>query len=174
MRGRQKYQNTHFYIEFFASLSKFLRKSVLKLKPSVTNRSLRLQCHAYNEFGHTSKVSKLVPRHFSKYLSRWKWQNQWRKEQNPEQNPEPEAWHNLKESDLILVSENSKKSITAVFKTTENKKESECNQRNSRKRPDLVWFCIYRFLGNLSARYTNNQGILFTVNLSFSKKLNLK
>ena len=37
-----------------------------------------------------------------------------------------------------MVSENSKKSITAVFKTTENKKESECNQRNSQKRPDLA------------------------------------
>lgn len=38
------------------NLSKFLRKSILKLKQSVSNRSVHLQCHAFNSFGHTSKV----------------------------------------------------------------------------------------------------------------------
>ena len=39
------------------SLSKFLRKSTLKLKQSVSKRPVHLQCHAYNSYGHTSKVS---------------------------------------------------------------------------------------------------------------------
>jgi len=38
------------------NLTKFLRKSILKLKQSVSNRSVHLQCHAFNSFGHTSKV----------------------------------------------------------------------------------------------------------------------
>jgi len=38
------------------NLSKFLRKSILKLKQSVSNRSVHLQCHAFNSYGHTSKV----------------------------------------------------------------------------------------------------------------------
>ena len=33
-----------------------MMKSILKLQPSVSNRSLKLQCHAYNQYGHTSKV----------------------------------------------------------------------------------------------------------------------
>jgi len=37
-------------------LSKFLRKSVLRLKGSVSRSSVHLQCHAYNAYGHTSKV----------------------------------------------------------------------------------------------------------------------
>lgn len=44
------------------NLSKFLRKSILKLKPSVTNKSVKLQCHAYNEYGHTSQVKMTKPR----------------------------------------------------------------------------------------------------------------
>ena len=44
------------------SLSKFLRKSILKLKPSVTNKSVKLQCHAYNEYGHTSQIKMTKPR----------------------------------------------------------------------------------------------------------------
>merc|ERR1712227_498611 len=35
------------------NLSKFLRKSILKLKPSVVNRSVKLQCHAFNQYGYT-------------------------------------------------------------------------------------------------------------------------
>ena len=42
---------------FLCSLTKFLRKSILKLKQSVSNRSVHLQCHAFNSFGHTSKVA---------------------------------------------------------------------------------------------------------------------
>lgn len=38
------------------NLSKFLRKSVLRLKGSVSRSSVHLQCHAYNAYGHTSKV----------------------------------------------------------------------------------------------------------------------
>jgi len=38
------------------NLSKFLRKSVLKLKGSVQKSSVHLQCHAFNSYGHTSKV----------------------------------------------------------------------------------------------------------------------
>lgn len=38
------------------NLSKFLRKSILKLKQAVSNRSVHLQCHAFNSYGHTSKV----------------------------------------------------------------------------------------------------------------------
>lgn len=39
------------------NLSKFLRKSTLKLKQSVSKRPVHLQCHAYNSYGHTSKVT---------------------------------------------------------------------------------------------------------------------
>lgn len=38
------------------NLSKFLRKSVLKLRGSVQKSSVHLQCHAFNSYGHTSKV----------------------------------------------------------------------------------------------------------------------
>lgn len=44
------------------NLSKFLRKSILKLKPTVTNKSVKLQCHAYNEYGHTSQIKMTKPR----------------------------------------------------------------------------------------------------------------
>jgi len=43
------------------NLSKFLRKSILKLKHSVSNRSVHLQCHAFNSYGHTSKVKMTKP-----------------------------------------------------------------------------------------------------------------
>jgi len=38
------------------NLSKFLRKSVLKLRGSLQQSSTHLQCHAFNSYGHTSKV----------------------------------------------------------------------------------------------------------------------
>jgi len=38
------------------NLSKFLRKSVLKLRGSVQSSSVHLQCHAFNSYGHTSQV----------------------------------------------------------------------------------------------------------------------
>lgn len=38
------------------NLSKFLRKSILRLRGSVSRSSVHLQCHAYNAYGHTSKV----------------------------------------------------------------------------------------------------------------------
>jgi len=38
------------------NLSKFLRKSVLKLRGSLQQSSVHLQCHAFNSYGHTSKV----------------------------------------------------------------------------------------------------------------------
>lgn len=38
------------------NLSKFLRKSVLKLRGSVQQSAVHLQCHAFNSYGHTSKV----------------------------------------------------------------------------------------------------------------------
>jgi len=47
------------------NLSKFLRKSILKLKQSVSNRSVHLQCHAFNSFGHTSKVKMTNTRKLS-------------------------------------------------------------------------------------------------------------
>ena len=34
----------------------------------------------------------------------------------------------------------------------ENKKGSECNQKNSQKCPDMVWFYIDIFLGKVSAK----------------------
>lgn len=37
-------------------ISKFLKKTVLKLKPSISNGSVKLQCHAFNDFGHASQV----------------------------------------------------------------------------------------------------------------------
>jgi len=54
-------RNSHETRIITKNLSKFLKKSVLKLKPSITNRSLKLQCHAYNEYGHTSKVKMTKP-----------------------------------------------------------------------------------------------------------------
>jgi len=47
------------------NLSKFLRKSILKLKPSVANRSVKLQCHAYNQYGFASQL-KLTKQKYSK------------------------------------------------------------------------------------------------------------
>ena len=45
-----------FSFDHFFSLSKFLRKSVLKLRGSLQQSSVHLQCHAFNSYGHTSKV----------------------------------------------------------------------------------------------------------------------
>ena len=53
---------TNFFLSFWFSplcifsLSKFLRKSVLKLRGSLQQSSVHLQCHAFNSYGHTSKV----------------------------------------------------------------------------------------------------------------------
>ena len=61
------YSNTaHFFLSFWFSplcifsLSKFLRKSVLKLRGSLQQSSVHLQCHAFNSYGHTSKVGRNV------------------------------------------------------------------------------------------------------------------
>lgn len=52
------------------NISKFLRKSILKLKPSISNRSVKLQCHAFNDFGHASQVKMTKPIKIKKNLRR--------------------------------------------------------------------------------------------------------